>query len=407
MRIFYLFLILFFATPSNAQLMGFRLPPGQDKVEIPFHFHNNFIILDLVFDDVFPLKFIFDTGSENTILVKKEFTDVLNISYDREFKVIGADFEQELIAYLVRNVNMDLPNLPGPNMDLLVLADDYFRFEEHTGLKIHGILGMDLFKTFTIQINYQKQILTLYRVEKFVVPSKKFNPLVTEIHRNKPYLTADAKIKSDTTVKVKLLLDTGASLSLLLHNNSSKAFSVPEKMIPGKIGNGLGGFIRGFVGRINQLSFDDYNFNSVITNFQEINPALNNRVHFDRNGILGNEILSRFIVIFDIARSKVYLKPIKKYNKYFKYDRSGITLISSGRKLDQYQIKELVPNSPAAEAGLQIGDLVTNVNFIPLGSEALRRITRLLQKRVGKKIRVDILRGGKRMVFKFRLRDLI
>ncbi len=407
MKLLYLSLLLFFATSSNAQLMGFKLPKGQDKVTIPFEFRNNFIIVSLVFDDVFPLKFIFDTGSENTILVKKEFTDILNISYDRAFKVLGADFEEELIAYLVRNVNMDLPNLPGENLDLLVLKDDYFKFEQYTGLKIHGILGMDLFKTFTIQIDYQKQHLILHRVEKFVLPSKKFRSLPVQIHRNKPYLMAEAAIKRDTVAKVKLLLDTGASLSLLLHNNSSKDITVPEKMIPGKIGNGLGGFIKGFVGRINRLSFDEYYFNSVITNFQEIGINATEHMNFGRNGIIGNEILSRFNIIFDIARSKVYLKPIKRYNKYFKYDRSGITLIASGKKLDRYRIKELIANSPAMEAGLQIGDLVVSVNSIPLGKDDLRRITRKFQKRGSKRIKIVVLRKGKRMVFRFRLRDLI
>ncbi len=407
MRFFFFILTFLFAIPSNAQLMGFKLPKGQDKVTIPFEFHNNFIIVNLIFDDVFPLKFIFDTGSENTILVKKEFTDILNISYDRKFKVLGADFEQELVAYLVRNINMDLPNLPGQGLDLLVLKDDYFKFEEYTGLKIHGILGMDLFKTFTIQIDYKKQNLILHRVEKFVVPSKKFKLLPVQIHRNKPYLMATVEIKQDTVAKVKLLLDTGASLSLLLHNNSSKELTMPEKMIPGKIGNGLGGFIQGFVGRINRLSFDEFYFNSVITNFQEVNENVQYRVNFGRNGILGNEILSRFNVIFDIARSKVYLKPIKKYNKYFKYDRSGITLIASGKKLNKFRIKELIQYSPAAEAGLQIGDLVTSVNSIPLGKDDLRRVTKKFQKRSGKRIKMVVLRKGKRMVFRFRLRDLI
>lgn len=406
MKFLYLFLALHFAIPSNAQLMGFKLPPGQDKIEIPFEFRNNFIIVNLIFDDVFPLKFIFDTGSENTILVKKEFTDILNISYERAFRVLGADFEQELVAYLARNINMDLPNLSGQGLDLLVLKDDYFKFEEYTGLKIHGILGMDLFKIFTIQIDYQKQKLTLRRVESFV-PPKKFKPLTIQIHKNKPYLMAAAKIKNDTISKIKLLIDTGASLSLLLHNNSSKDLVVPEKMIPGKIGNGLGGYIQGFIGRINQLSFDEFYFNSVITNFQEIDEGVREHINFSRNGILGNEILSRFTVIFDLARSKIYLKPIKKYNKHFKYDRSGITLIASGKELDRFRIKELIPNSPAIEAGLQIGDLVTNVNSFPLGKDDLRRITRLFQKRSGKKIKVVILRKGQRMVFRFRLRDLI
>lgn len=407
MKVFYFLLAFLFAVNCEAQLMGFNLPKGVDKIEIPFSFQNNFIIVDLVFDDVFPLKFIFDTGSENTILVKKEFTDILDISYDREFKVLGADLDTELVAYLIRGVNIDLQNLFGPNLDMLVLKDDYFQFEAYTGLKIHGILGMDLFKIFTIQIDYQKQKLIFYRVESFKVPSKKFKALNTEIHRNKPYLTAQAKINNDTITNVKLLLDTGASLSLLLHNNSNKEIRLPEKMIPGKIGNGLGGFIEGFVGRINQLAFDEYYFNSVITNFQEVNPAANKRINYGRNGIIGNEILSRFNVIFDFARAKVYLKPIKKYNKYFKYDKSGILLIASGKKLDQFRVKELVDTSPAAEAGIQIGDIITNINFTPASFYDLKHLTRVFQKRTNKRIRLVVLRNGERKVFKFRLRDLI
>jgi len=34
--------------------------------EIPFRYQNNFILVDVLFDNIFPLTFIFDTGSENT-----------------------------------------------------------------------------------------------------------------------------------------------------------------------------------------------------------------------------------------------------------------------------------------------------------------------------------------------------
>lgn len=407
MKVFYFLLAFLFAVSCEAQLMGFNLPKDVHKVEVPFTFQNNFIIVNLIFDDVFPLKFIFDTGSENTILVKKEFTDILDISYDRAFKVLGADFESELVAYLIRNVNMDLPNLPGPNLDMLVLKDDYFQFETYTGLKIHGILGMDLFKTFTIEIDYQKQKLIFHRVENFIPPSKNFKALDTETHRSKPYLIAQAKINNDTVTNVKLLMDTGASLSLMLHNNSLKDMRLPEKMIPGKIGNGLGGYINGFVGRINQLAFDEYYFNGVITNFQEINEKGNNRVNFGRNGILGNEILSRFKVIFDFARSKVYLSPIKKYNKHFKYDKSGISLIASGKKLDEFRVNDLVPDSPAAEAGVQKGDIIISVNYGTARFKGLKRITSIFQKRTKKRIRLVVLRNGENKIIKFRLRDLI
>jgi len=301
MKVFYFLLALLFTINCEAQLMGFNLPKDVHQVEVPFTFENNLIIVNLVFDDVFPLKFIFDTGAENTILVKKEFTDVLNISYEREFRVYGADFESELTAYLVRNVDMDIPNLVGSDLDILVLKNDYFQFEAYTGIKIHGILGMDLFRTFTIEIDYPRQKLILTRVENFKVPSKKYKALDAEIHRSKPYITVQAEINKDTVTDVKLLLDTGASLSLMLHNNSSRDIRLPEKMIPGKIGNGLGGFIEGFIGRINRLAFDEFYFNRVITNFQEVDTTVFNRLYFGRNGILGNEILSRFSVIFDLA----------------------------------------------------------------------------------------------------------
>ena len=58
MRFYFLILTLFFAISSKAQLMGFNLPKGKNKVEIPFEFRNNFIVVNLIFDDVFPLKFI-------------------------------------------------------------------------------------------------------------------------------------------------------------------------------------------------------------------------------------------------------------------------------------------------------------------------------------------------------------
>ena len=70
-----------------AQLTGFQIPAGKDKIEIPFRFENNFILLDVVFNKVFPLTFIFDTGSENTVLTHKTFADLLDVNYDRQYKI--------------------------------------------------------------------------------------------------------------------------------------------------------------------------------------------------------------------------------------------------------------------------------------------------------------------------------
>ena len=387
--------------------MGFHLPPGEKFVEVPFEFDNNFIVVSLVLNDVFPLKFLFDTGAENTILVKKAFTDILNVSYDREFKILGADRQTELTAYLVRGVQMNMPNLYGPRLDILVLEKDYFEFEKYVGTKIHGILGMDLFKTFTIEVDYQRQVLTFYRIENFKLPNRKFKKIKADVHRNKPYIRANINIRATEDREVKLLLDTGASLALLLDHATVANDSMPTKLIPGEIGNGLGGRIEGYVGRVNRLAFDDFDFNSVITNFQLEDSLHAQAPDFNRNGIIGNELLSRFRVIFDLTRETVYFNPIKKYNRRFRYDRSGITLIAEGNALNIYRIKELVPGSPAAEAGARVGDIVRRVNGIPAPFFDLPQLTRNFQKRPGKLMKLVLEREGRRFQVRFRLRDLI
>lgn len=405
-HLFFFFLFLY-TYQANAQLMGFKLPKGENKVEIPFEFTNNFIVISVTFNNAFPLKFIFDTGSENTILIKKEFTDVLNISYDREFKVVGSDYQTELTAYLARGVDIDLPNLLGPDLDLLVLDKDYFKFEEFIGMPIHGILGMDLFKVFAIEIDYSRKILVLHRVDNFKVPNKKFTRLKVNVHRSKAYLTAQAGIRKDSTTDIRLLLDTGASIALLLHNDSSDDIVLPEKLVPGKIGNGLSGIIEGFIGRIKTLNIDDFQFNNVITNFQEVGEQNKSFEEFKRNGIIGNEILSRFTVIFDLSRSDIYFKPIKKYNRGFKFDKSGLLLIASGENLRDFIVKDVMLNSPAAEAGILEGDKIIKLNFLPAVFYDLRTITKVFQKRTGKRFRLVVERDGVKHKFKLRLRDLI
>ena len=129
--IYFLWLYLWVVTPISGQ-SGFFMPPGQKQMDIPFEFTNNFIILTVTINGTFPLKFIFDTGAEHTILSKREISDLLNVQYEREFRVKGSDLKTDLIAYLARKIRFDIPDkVVAPREDILVLQEDYFRFEEY------------------------------------------------------------------------------------------------------------------------------------------------------------------------------------------------------------------------------------------------------------------------------------
>ncbi|MEL7121047.1 MAG: retropepsin-like aspartic protease, partial [Bacteroidota bacterium] len=147
-------LILFFQlTIGNAQRADLRLETDDNKVEIPFEYVNNFIVVEVIFNNLLPLKFIFDTGAEYTLLTKKEITDLFLVNYDKRFEVLGSDMETVLYAYLARGVNMRMNEFSALNRSILVLEEDYFRFEKYAGIEVQGILGADIFSRFVVQID--------------------------------------------------------------------------------------------------------------------------------------------------------------------------------------------------------------------------------------------------------------
>ena len=405
------FLVSWFGRlPAQAQEYGFPTvgPVNSRQIDIPFDYENNFIVVKVLFNDVFPLRFIFDTGAEYTILSKREITDLLNVDYKKRFVLQGADMTTELYAYLVRGISITMGNLRNANRNILVLEDDYFRFEEFSGIQIHGILGADMFRRFVVKINYQKQIISLLSPEDFVPPkgSRSF-AYPMEMQRSKPYITVQTRLASDTVVRTKLLLDTGASLSLLLYTNTHPNLCMPEKTIPSNIGIGLGGFLEGYLGRIRQLTLQNITFDEVITNFQELPPDLDSLNTSGRHGIIGNQLLRRFVVTIDYVREQLYFTALPGFKNKYSYDRSGLIIIVAGAQLNKYIVFDIVPNSPAARVGIRRGDEIKSVNGIPAAFLTLQDLSAKFRKKAGRKINLVVVRSNVRLKKSFRLEQLI
>lgn len=409
-KTYYLLLLLSIYTNTLCRgQTGFSMPPGIRQMDIPFEYVNNFIIITVTFNQTIPLKMIFDTGAEYTILSKRQVSDLLNVRYEKEFRLLGSDLKTELVAYLARQIRLETPGLPfvAPREDILVLQEDYFRFEEYAGVNVHGILSAQTFARYIFKINYQRKVITLYDREDFQLPEEGFQQVPVEIFRNKMYVNTTIAFRPDTTTAVKLLVDTGAALPLLCFSNTNPMVHPPQNAIPSNIGMGLGGYLEGYVGRSDKLHLGSFQQKNIVTYFQSLDTAQARASLNNRNGLIGNMVLSRFMVLIDYYGSTIWLKPAKNYQQRYVFDRSGLILIAGGVALNRFTVQGIIPHSPAAEAGMLPGDRIVRVGLTPTIFWGLSDLQHVFQKHAGKKIRVVIRRDGKKLKKVFRLRDLI
>lgn len=408
-----LLLIIMLITPLAGEVEAqasyvdqISLLDGKKKAVIPFRYVHNFIIIDVRLYGVVPVQFIFDTGAEHVILFKREYTDMLSEPYDQRVPILGSDMSREVWALIMRNVMLEIKGLKPKPFDVLVLEENYFNLDEMIGIPVCGLIGGGFFKQMVVNIDYKKQKIVIYDPREFETP-KGVTTVPIGIKSNKPYVLGEATLQDQTKVELELLVDTGAGVPVLLHNNSHPSLHLPDEFIKGKLGMGLGGYLEGHIGRIKNMRIGDLDFPSVLVSFQDVDTSwLEDRNKF-RNGIIGNDFLSRFNTWFSYMDGKMHLKPYKSKPEPFSMDRSGLVIFAYGESFNQFVVKDVLEGSPAEKAGFQVNDVLLKVSGASSSLFTLDGINKVLQKKAGKKIRFKLRRGDQEIKKQIVLEDLI
>lgn len=410
--IFLSVILALFSNNVNGQVFDLAHHRTFTKEEVPFRFEGNFILVSVLFNNLLPLTFILDTGAEYSILTKKEIADFLNIDYQKRYTLYGADMQEELYAYLSKNISLQMGDLQATHRSILVLEEDYFRFEEYSGLQIHGILGADFLKRFTLQIDYQKQMITFYNPvyfqNKVKINKDNVDLLPFTLIKSKPYIRCTTQLYGKEINTLNYLIDTGAGLSLLLYTSIDSLKNAHVKMLNSPIGLGLGGKLEGYVGRIKNFQFASKSFPELITKFQQKPIFFDSLMITPRDGIIGNNILSAFSkIIFDYNTSKIIVSKSPKNVKQRPYDRSGLIIGASGENLNIFTILRIIENTPAFKSGLQIGDRIKKINGLSTGILSLDMINNKFRGSTGKKMRITVQRENQFFEFELLLEDII
>ena len=438
-RIFLSFIFLF-SLGINAQ-RDFMLQNGLHKQTVSFKLLSNLIVFPMEVNGT-ELNFILDSGVGSTILFNLNPSDSLNLRNIEKIKLKGLGQEEPVDAILSRGNELSLTNIKSTHEKVYVIFDDGFDLSSKLGITIHGIIGFELFKSFTIRINYSTRRITFYNSEAYKYKQcKKCEVFPLEFNKKKPYINVEAVLKEAPTKKVpvKLLIDSGGSDALWLFQNSHPDIVPPLKYFEDYLGEGLSGVIYGKRAMIESLKIGQFLLKNPTVSYPDSLSVADALRFRERNGSLGGSVLKRFIVTFDYKNKQLFLKKGSHFNDAFRYNMSGIELVYNGKVLVKeeayntigtygdnpqasnttvrintnykytfkptYRIHKVRSGSPAAFAGLQDGDILIKINGKYTFDLKLEEIVHQFYEKENSKINLVVERNGIDYQYSFKLKD--
>ena len=196
-------------------------------------------------------------------------------------------------------------------------------------------------------------------------------------------------------------------VTVVLATPFSQANNLPaanQKRILDKSLSGLGGETTILISRATSFTLGNQTIHApVVYVSQDTGGAL---ASSDYEGLIGSEILRRFRIVFDYAHRRLILEPNAHYAEPVEYDMSGLSLRAYGDDLRTFRVYQVLANSPAAEAGLLVGDVLTNIDGMPASRFTLEEVSQMM-KHPGREYRLGIKRANRTSSVKIKTRRLI
>ena len=340
-----------------------RLAVAQDRDDIPadrylttirFRMLIGGIILGKVQIGDFPdsLNFIFDTGCGGLSL---------DSSTAQRLKLAP-----RLSSYMIRGIAGVRPQrlvddmrlrVGQINIDSLTMqVGDYGLLTSIYGEQIDGIIGYTFFSRYLVKIDYDSLKMDVYTAGSVRYPQGGFllKPRVFGL----PMM--EGQLNDARDINSRFFFDTGAGLCLLFssHFADDSAVFAPKKKKPVLAeGAGVGGKKEFQLTTLKNFSIGPFRFRHIPTYIFDDNNDITGYPQL--GGLIGNDLLRRFNLIVNYARSEIYLVPNTTFNQPFDYSYSGVSIGLIGGKII---VTSVMRGSPAEKAGFREGDVILEIN---------------------------------------------
>jgi len=378
-------------SPATAASPNIRFHQGTSAREIPFSYEQMHIIVTVKVADALEIPMLLDTGFgfDGAILLDPEIGDRMGLEYVSEVQLGGGGGERPMTAKVAIGADLSLPGVTFSQQKLLVVNDA----TPYANYPAQGIIGKTVFDC-AVEIDYDESALHLYDSASYAYDGSE-ETFDFEFSHGIPVIDAAVSIAGGGDVPVKMLVDTGAS-QLLLFTFSTQALHEPQKVIEGStklLSKGFTGTVRGSTGRITHLRLGKHTLEGVSTSFPD-EESWGKAGVLGQNGMIGNDVLRRFFVVFDYSRQRIHLRPGRHIGDAFDWDMAG--LVTEHTCKGTLDVLDVIVGSPAMENDIRPGDAIVAVDGRPVKGLTDSEIWNVFT-RDGAHVKVTIDRSGENL----------
>jgi predicted aspartyl protease len=385
------------ARKSQRRVPTARFASGKSALSIPLEIDNSIILVRVRVNNSKPLKFNFDTGASLSVINSERAAE---LGLKPEGKAIGNATGGVIQGSFVRGVSLSVQGAEVSNQ----LAG-IFSFGAVSCFEMDGVIGYDFIKQFVVELDYQNKTLNLYDPRTYTYNGKG-EVIPISLAGRTPTVRTKIFLEGREAVEGQLEVDTGADSTLVINSPfvaKQRLLAALTKTLQGST-VGAGGEQELIMGRIKAVQLGRFVFDNPIIGLSRDTEG--SGASEKNDGLIGGEILRRFKVILDYSRNRMILEPNSNFSDPYENDMSGFAVASDEADCKAMKVESVMENSPAAEAGLQPGDIITAIDGKPTDSFASDELEKLFRQH-GKELTLTVKRGEGVIQTKLKLRRLV
>ncbi|WP_374473922.1 aspartyl protease family protein [Arenimonas sp.] len=324
---------------------------------------------------------LLDSGAEMSVL-DSAFAESLGLARTRNVTAKGTGGTQD--ASFLPALNVEIGNL---RLDgVAAAAVDLSGVSAMVGHALPVVLGNEVFAQATIEIDFAQRRIRFHDPASFRPPAG-FRSLAAT-HGPEGIRRIPATLEGEGPLSFDFDLGNGSPVLVSAGHWRREGWLVGRRTA-GAFGGGIGGMQEQRVTRVKSLELAGFRLRDLPATL--LPAEVSNPGTSPAAGNLGLPVFRRFHLVVDYPRDRLLLRPAEDAARPFMHDRSGLYVLREDGAL---KVAYVVPESAAAQAGWQAGDLIETVNGTPVRALADPGAWRLGQ--AGTTVRLGMRDGSTR-----------